>query len=487
MYLSELAESAKKYLIEVIGDCEIEALSQDSREKTHKALFFCIKGQRFDSHEFAEMAVQNGCAALVVNRHLKNIDVPQIVVSDSRGAMALIAAAFYGNPADKMRMVGITGTKGKTTTSYIVKSILDAAGIPNGLIGTTGSIVGNVKTQGKLTTPDPLDLHKTLADMLSKGVKVVCMEVSAHAIDMKRMEGITFEAACYTNFSQDHLDYFDSMEEYFNTKKSFMLSKQVKNAAINVDDESSHEIIEQIKVPYSTYGISGNSDIFARDIEISENGVHFNLSLWNEQWYPITCHMMGMFNIYNCLAATAICLILGIDPLNIVQGIKNISNVPGRAEVLETNTDYKVILDYSHTSAALENILKTVRGFTRKRLIVLFGCGGDRDHLKRPIMGKVAGELADFTIITSDNPRTEDPDKIISEIEKGIKRTKGEYIVIENRHEAIEYALNMAKEGDTVILAGKGDETYQEIHGHKYPFNEKSIVAELLYSKRKQA
>ncbi|MDO5022653.1 MAG: UDP-N-acetylmuramoyl-L-alanyl-D-glutamate--2,6-diaminopimelate ligase [Eubacteriales bacterium] len=486
MYLSKLAESAKKYLIEITGDCEVESLSQDSREATNKGLFFCIKGQRFDSHDFAQMAIQNGCVALVVNRVLKDIDVPQVVVSDSRGAMALMAAAFYDNPADKMRMVGITGTKGKTTTSYIVKSILDAAGIPNGLIGTTGSLVGDIKRQGGLTTPDPIDLHKTLADMYAAGVEAVCMEVSAHAIDMKRLEGITFEAACYTNFSQDHLDYFNSMEEYYNAKKSFMLSSQVKNAAINVDDDSSFEIIKQIKVPHSTYGISGNSDIFARDIEISENGVQFNLSLWNEQWYPITLHMMGMFNVYNCLAASALCLILGIEPNNIVQGIKNIRNVPGRAEVLETNTAYKVILDYSHSPAALENILKTVRSFARKKIILLFGCGGDRDHAKRPIMGKIAGEMADFTVLTSDNPRTEDPNKIISEIESGIKKTTGEYTVIENRHNAIEYALDAAKEGDIVILAGKGDETYQEIHGKKYPFNEKSIVAELLYSKRKR-
>ena len=484
MLLSILADAAKEYLIDINGECQINALSQDSREKKEGALFFCVRGSRFDAHDFAEDAIKNGAVALVVERKLEHINVPQVIVSDVRAAMGLMASKFFGDPASKLKIVGITGTKGKTTTSYFVKSILDAAGIKNGVIGTTGSIVGDEKLEAKLTTPDPIDLHRMLSYMFKMGAEVVCMEVSAHAIDMKRITGIQFEAACYTNFSQDHLDYFDNMQTYFDTKKRFITSEQVKNLAINADDKSSDTIMSELKVPFSSYGISANADIFARDIEINDEGVSFMLSLWNEQWYPVHINMMGTFNVYNSLAATAISLILGIKPEFIVKGIENVRVVPGRAEVLETSTPYKVILDYSHSPAALENILRAVKSFTKHNLILLFGCGGDRDHQKRPIMGNIAGKLADFTIITSDNPRTEEPMKIIREIEDGIKSTEGKYVLIENRREAIRYALDISKEGDVVILAGKGDETYQEIQGQKHYFNEKNIVSEILYEKK---
>lgn len=484
MLLSILAEAAKEYFIDIDGDCQIKALSQDSREKNDDALFFCVRGSRFDAHDFAEDAVKNGAVALVVEKKLTNINVPQVLVSDVRAAMGLMASKFFGNPASKLKIVGITGTKGKTTTSYFIKSILDAAGIKNGVIGTTGGIVGDEKIEAKLTTPDPIDLHRMLSYMLQMGAEVVCMEVSAHAIDMKRVMGVQFEAACYTNLSQDHLDYFDDMQSYFEAKKRFIISEQVKNLAINADDETSEAIMAELRIPYSSYGISANADIFARDIEINDEGVSFALSLWNEQWYPVHINMMGTFNVYNSLAATAISLILGIKPEFIVKGIESVRVVPGRAEVLETSTPYKVIVDYSHSPAALENILRTVKSFTKHKLILLFGCGGDRDHQKRPIMGSIAGKFADFTIITSDNPRTEEPMKIISEIEEGIKSTDGKYILIENRREAIRHALDISQEGDVVILAGKGDETYQEIQGQKYLFNEKNIVSEILYEKK---
>ncbi|HHU01610.1 MAG TPA: UDP-N-acetylmuramoyl-L-alanyl-D-glutamate--2,6-diaminopimelate ligase [Christensenellaceae bacterium] len=484
MLLSILAEAAKEYFIDIDGDCQIKALSQDSREKNDDALFFCVRGSRFDAHDFAEDAVKNGAVALVVEKKLTNINVPQVLVSDVRAAMGLMASKFFGNPASKLKLVGITGTKGKTTTSYFIKSILDAAGIKNGVIGTTGGIVGDEKIEAKLTTPDPIDLHRMLSYMLQMGAEVVCMEVSAHAIDMKRVMGVQFEAACYTNLSQDHLDYFDDMQSYFEAKKRFIISEQVKNLAINADDETSEAIMAELRIPYSSYGISANADIFARDIEINDEGVSFALSLWNEQWYPVHINMMGTFNVYNSLAATAISLIPGIKPEFIVKGIESVRVVPGRAEVLETSTPYKVIVDYSHSPAALENILRTVKSFTKHKLILLFGCGGDRDHQKRPIMGSIAGKFADFTIITSDNPRTEEPMKIISEIEEGIKSTDGKYILIENRSEAIRHALDISQEGDVVILAGKGDETYQEIQGQKYLFNEKNIVSEILYEKK---
>ena len=306
------------------------------------------------------------------------------------------------------------------------------------------------------------------------------MEVSAHAINMNRLEGLQFEAGCYLNLSQDHLDYFGNMDHYFETKKSFLTSGMVKNAAVNVDDDRAADVIKDLAIPYSTFGICTNADIFARDIEISEKGVTFQLALWNEHLYPVHLKMMGMFNVYNALAACGLALIMGVEPQVICRALEGVKSVPGRAEVLDTHTPYMVILDYSHSPDALENILKTAKGFARGRVIVLFGCGGDRDYMKRPQMGTIAGRLADYSILTSDNPRSEEPMAIIRSIEEGIRKTQGSYEIMEDRRAAISKALDMAQDGDVVILAGKGHETYQEISGVKRPFDEKQIVRELL-------
>ena len=480
MKLSQLAKEAAPFFVSLSGDCEINSLSQDSRLKTDKGLFFCIAGARLDSHEFAGQAVERGAVALAVTRLLPDISVPQLVVSNDRAAMALIAAAFYGHPARTLRMIGITGTKGKTTTSYYAKAIMEHAGYLCGLIGTTGNMIGSRWMKSTLTTPDPIDLNRTLRDMLDEGVQVVCMELSAHAIDMHRLEGIQFEAAAYLNLSQDHLDYFGSMDRYFEAKKSLFMHGAVRNAAINADEDTSSSIIADLSIPHSSFGICTNADIFAKGIEISENGVDFQLSLWNEHVYPVHLQLMGMFNVYNALAATALGLIMGVEPGVISRALESVRIVPGRAEVLDTHTSYKVILDYSHSPDALKNILSTTREFTKNRIIIVFGCGGDRDQGKRPQMGEIAGRMADYSILTSDNPRNEDPLNILRMVEQGIKQTKGAYEVIENRRDAIQKALQIAREGDLVILAGKGDETYQEIRGVKRPFDEKQIVRELL-------
>lgn len=480
MRLSQLAKEAAPFFVSLSGDCEISSLSQDSRLKTDKGLFFCISGARLDSHEYAGQAIDNGAVALAVTRPLPGISVPQLVVSNDRAAMALIAAAFYGHPARGLRMIGITGTKGKTTTSYFAKAIMEHAGYLCGLIGTTGNMIGSRWMKSTLTTPDPIDLNRTLRDMLDEGVQVVCMELSAHAIDMHRLEGIQFEAAAYLNLSQDHLDYFGSMDRYFEAKKSLFMHGAVRNAAINADEDTSASIIADLSIPHSSFGICTNADIFAKGIEISENGVDFQLSLWNDHVYPVHLQLMGMFNVYNALAATALGLIMGVEPGVISRALESVRRVPGRAEVLDTHTPYKVILDYSHSPDALKNILSTTREFTKNRIIIVFGCGGDRDQGKRPQMGEIAGRMADYTILTSDNPRNEDPLNILRMVEQGIKQTMGAYEVIENRRDAIQKALGIAMEGDLVILAGKGDETYQEIRGVKRPFDEKQIVRELL-------
>ena len=462
---------------------EIEHLITDSREQTADGLFFCIPGARVDAHDFAPQAIANGCTALVVERFL-DLPVPQIRVENVRVAMAHMAAAFYGHPARKLRMVGISGTKGKTTTSFLLKAVMEKAGFVTGLIGTTGNMIGEKRIKSNLTTPDPIDLHRCLRQMVDEGVEVVVMEVSAHAVDMHRLDSITYEAACYTNLSQDHLDYFGTMENYFQTKKDFFMHGAVLNAALNEDDETSDRIIDDISIPYLTYGISSEADVFARDIEISEDGVSFSILLRGVEDMQINLQLTGMFNVYNALAAASLAMIMGIQNSDIKAGLESLQNVPGRVEMLDTRTPYKVILDYSHSPDALENILSTVRTFTRNRLIVLFGCGGDRDQGKRPIMGEIAGRLADYSILTSDNPRTEDPIAILEAIEAGAKNVGGSYTVIENRREAIRYALNMGKDGDVIILAGKGHETYQEIMGVRKPFDEKVVVAELLAEMR---
>jgi len=468
-------------------DIPIEDLSLNSRDITHNGLFFCISGARVDAHDFAPQAIENGCVALVVSRFIDDLDVPQIKVGNVRSAMAYISSAYFGYPSKALRLIGISGTKGKTTTTYLLKSILEEAGYKVGLIGTTGNMIGNRYIKSVLTTPDSIDLHRTFRDMVDEGVQIVCMEVSAHAIDMHRIDGLFFEAACYTNLSQDHLDYFHTMEQYFLAKKKFFTTNFALNVSLNLDEETSKDILADLTVPYLTYGIRMNSDLYARDIEITENGIHFLIQLRNIETIEVSMQMTGMFNVYNALAAASVAMIFGVDISAIRDGLHNVKSVPGRIELLDLPLPFKVILDYSHSPDALENILTTVRTFTKNRLIVLFGCGGDRDQGKRPIMGEIGGRLADFSILTSDNPRTEDPDVILEAIEEGMKPTSGKYIVIENRREAIRYALDMAQEGDIVILAGKGHETYQDIMGVKRLFDEKVVVKELIDEKQRKA
>ena len=480
MLLRKLTENMP-YLTETQGNMDTEILSvcSNSREKVDKGLFFCIPGARFDAHDYAPQAVANGCVALVVD-HYVDVDVPQVKVSNVRAAMSRMAAAFYGHPAQEMRFVGVTGTKGKTTTTYMIKSILEQAGLKCGLVGTTGNMIGEKRIASNYTTPDPIDLQRDLRQMADEGVQAVIMEVSAHAIDMFRLDGMVFEVGAYTNLSQDHLDYFGTMQKYFECKKEFFTRGMVKNAVLNVDEETSADILRDIETPHLTFGIAAAADLFARDIEITEDGVSFDVKLQGMHALPINLRMTGMFNVYNAIAAASCAMVMGISADDIKAGLEKIENVPGRIEMLPTGTPYRGILDYAHAPDALDNILKTCRTFTKGRLIALFGCGGDRDKGKRPIMGRIGGELADLCILTSDNPRTEDPMAILKAIEEGIQETACPYVVIENRREAIRHALEIGKAGDVIALCGKGNENYQEINGVKHPFDEKVVVAELL-------
>ena len=460
-------------------DVEIASLCVDSRKAAQGALFFCTPGLQVDAHKFAPQAVEKGAVALVVQRRL-DVDVPQVLVEDVRTALSYMAAEYFGNPAEKLMMIGITGTKGKTTTSFLVKSILEAAGIKTGLIGTVCSMIGEETIPNRLTTPDPVETQTLLRRMVDAGMQCVIMEVSAHALDMHRLAGVKFKVGAFSNFSQDHLDYFPDMDAYFAAKMRLMDPAVCETIVYNVDDERVGAAVRKLDCPKLRIGIRESSDVYANDIEIGERGCSF-LMTWHKRFRTtISLHLAGIFNVYNALMAAGIAICAGVGPESIRQGLENVYAVPGRIELLDTGTPYRVILDYAHSPDSLENVLKAVRQTARGRMIALFGCGGDRDKAKRPMMGEIGGKLADFCILTSDNPRGEDPMVILDAIEAGIKPTGCEYTVIENRREAIRYALTHAEPGDVVVLAGKGHETYQEIKGVRHPFDEKVVVRELL-------
>ena len=478
MKLRELA-AGLPFPYEITGDenTEISDVCTDTRRLTKGSLFVCVKGLKTDSHLLTAQAEQAGAAALVTERRLDTA-LPQILVKSTREALSYLAATFYGYPARELKLIGITGTKGKTTTSFLLKSILEAAGHKTGLIGTVCVLIGDKEYEAGLTTPDPIEFQKILSRMREAGMEYVIMEVSAHALDMHRIDGTRFEAAAFTNLSQDHLDYFGTMEKYLEAKLKIipMTDKMV----VNVDDATVRKAVEALGVKYFPVGIREKANTYAKGIDVTETGVHFLLTFHKRFKEEINLRLSGIFNVYNAMTAAALADACGISPKHIKDGLEAISNVPGRVELLDTHTPYRVILDYAHSPDALENVLKSLRQSTKRKLIAVFGCGGGRDKTKRPIMGEIGGRLADYSIVTSDNPRDEDPMEIIYAIEAGISKVTQNYEIIENRREAIRRALTMAQSGDTVVLAGKGHETYQEIKGVKHPFDEKEIVRELL-------
>ena len=477
MKLNKLLERVPD--VRVFGDIETDIidLCTDSRKAKQGSLFFCIPGLHSDAHDFAPQAVKAGAVALIVERQLE-IDVPQVLVKNVRLALSYIAAAFYGYPADRLKIIGITGTKGKTTTSYMLKHILEAAGCKVGLIGTVCILIGDREIETEKTTPDPQEFQEILSEMEASNVDYVVMEVSAHALDMHRLAGIRFVTAGFTNLSQDHLDYFGDMQTYLAAK--LLIGGMTDELCVNADDETVCDALEKTGVNYTRVGIREKALVYARNIDIIEGGIEFELYLHRRTNCKVNMSMTGIFNVYNALMAAALADKAGISIDDIRKGLESVKSVPGRVELLDTHTPYNVILDYAHSPNALENILETLRQNTKKRLISVFGCGGGRDKLKRPIMGEIGTRLSDIAVITSDNPRNEEPMTIINEIVAGIKDTNAVYTVIENRREAIRYALKTAEAGDVVVLAGKGHETYQEINGVKHPFDEKIIVSELL-------
>ena len=480
MKLSELINGVN--ILEKISynDVEIKDVITDSNAITRGSLFVCYKGINFDGHNFVRQAENYGAAAIVTEKRLDSV-LPQIVVKDGRVAISVIAANFYGHAERKMRFIGVTGTNGKTTTAHLITSILVKSGIKCGLIGTLGVFYGGKFMESSLTTPDPLEFHRILADMQKNSVEAVVMEVSAHAAALKKLYGVPFEIAVFTNLSQDHLDFFETMENYKNAKLSFLKENVKKYVVTNSDDPVGREIAELKGVKTVTYGVDEPSDVFAIDLKESRSSVAFVMNLF-DRIYDVKLNIYGKFNVYNALAAATAAALYGVNTDDVAEGLELVKGIDGRLQCVYDG-DFCVYLDYAHTPDGLEKSLSALKEHTENRLICVFGCGGNRDKEKRPLMGNISGRLADFTVLTTDNPRFEDAMDIIWQIEKGILETEGEYIIIQERKDAIKYALNLAQKGDIVLIAGKGGEKYQEVFGIKRVYNDKDTVEEVMRSR----
>ena len=451
---------------------EINELTASSKNKTDNGLYFCLVGT-LDGHDFAAEAVRNGAVAIVAERKL-DLDVPQIIVGDCRAAMTEAAAAFFGHPERKLKLIGITGTNGKTTTSFIIKSILECYKKNVAVIGTNGIYYKDREYPSVLTTPDPIDLFGTFATLAGEGAEYVVMEVSAHAAALKKLYGLHFEAAAFTNLTQDHLDFFGDMERYFAAKESFLLGDNGR-VIINADDSYGLKLLSKIKNAIS-YGYNNPSDVFGINLMMSEHGLSYILNLMDEI-INVKFSLPGRFNMYNTMCAAAVCYSIGVPAGIIEEGIKRVRKVDGRFNIINT-TSCSIIIDFAHTDDGLTNVLSAIKEFSHGKIITVFGCGGNRDKLKRAKMGKAAATLSDFVVITSDNPRLEPPMDIIREAEQGVGDCP--HTLIEERKEAIRFAVRNAGKNDIVLIAGKGAEKYQDVGGVKIPYSDEEFVMQLV-------
>lgn len=474
MLLKELLENVK--IKQIIGseNIDISAITIDSKKVQKNNFFICLKGENFDGHECVCEAEKFGAVAVIVERKL-DTDLTQIIVDDARAAMSKLAANFYDNPSKNMKIVGVTGTNGKTTVTHIIKHILESSGKKVGLIGTLGVFFGKTFYEPTLTTPDPIELHKILKEMYDYGIDYVVMEVSAHAIDLKKIDDIRFEVGVFTNLTQDHLDYFKDMQTYKSVKTSFFENSRCKYSVINSDDEVGRQLISNIYSDCLSYGIDNPSDVFAINIKEKISGATFVMNLFDSV-YKINSKLIGKFNVSNMLAAAVTAGILGINQKIIANAISEFTGVDGRLEKVVSDSGINVFIDYAHTPDGLKNSLNALKNVTDGNLFCVFGCGGNRDDTKRPLMGEISGNIADFSVITSDNPRYEEPMDIIRQIESGILKVTKEYVIVQKREKAIEYALKKLKNGDTMLVAGKGAEKFQEILGIKHNYNDKDFI-----------
>ena len=459
-------------------DFDIEEISDDSREIYKRCLFFAIKGNNKDGNKYIDEVIERGAVAIVTETP-SDAKVCQIIVKDTRLALAQMASNFYKPKGKRVKVIGVVGTNGKTTTSFMLKSILTKAGYVTGVIGTLGAYYLKAEVAPELTTPNAIGFYELLFNMANAGVEYVVVELSAHAIEQKRLGNLKFECLIFTNCTQDHLDYFKDFNAYEKTKMSVFNDKNCRFAVVNSDDLTGQKILRENKVRIFSYAIENPSDVFAINVNNNINGVSFVINAFDEI-DNFNYASAGLFNVYNALAASTCASVLGISTSVIKEGLETIKCVPGRMEFVENFNGANVIIDYAHTPDGLENLLKTVKEITAQKVVLVFGCGGNRDKEKRPIMGEIAGKYADFTVITSDNPRYEEPYLIISEIEKGLRKSSLSYITIQNRKMAIGYALTKLKSGDTLVVAGKGAEEYQEIMGVKSRFSDREEIKDCI-------
>lgn len=456
----------------------VRGLCYRSDEAAPGSLFFCVPGERLDGHDFAAEAVRRGAVALVAERPLP-LAVAQVVVPSVRGSMGPISAAFHGRPSERVELVGVTGTSGKTTTTYLLEAVFRAAGWRPGVIGTTGVRIAGSPVPLERTTPEAPDLHRLLARMVDEGVEAVAMEVSSHGLDQHRVGGARFGVAVFTNLTQDHLDYHASMEDYLGAKAKLFTPAMSDRAVVNHDSAEGRGLAGRI--PTITFGIDAGADLRAADVEATAEGISFRV-----EGVRVRSPLRGLFNVENCLAAMATARTLGLDLGLAASAIGAVRGVPGRVEAVEAGQDFLVLVDYAHKPDGIEKVLRTARGLTTGRVIVVMGCGGDRDRTKRPLMGRAATANADLSVITSDNPRSEDPLAILAEIVPGAREGGGEYVVEADRRAAIRLAVSTAGPGDVVVVAGKGHEPYQELADRTIPFDDRTVAAEELRSLSKE-
>jgi UDP-N-acetylmuramoyl-L-alanyl-D-glutamate--2,6-diaminopimelate ligase len=467
---------------------EIADLAYDSRKVGPGALFFCVRGRAQDGHAHAGDAVRAGAAALVVEEPVSlpaGLSAPQLVAGDSRAAMGKLAAPFFGYPSREVAVAGVTGTNGKTTTAYLLESIFRANGEAAGLIGTVETRVAGEVTPAARTTPEAVDIQRMLRRMAGAGVTKCALEVTSIGIESGRVEGVEFEVALFTNLTHDHLDYHRTMEDYYAAKKRLFTSPGPRAAVVNVDDPFGRRLVDELPYTVLRYGLTAEADVVALEVMQERRGSSFR-AVGCGLDLPLKVSIPGMFNVSNALGAASAAVKMGVPHEAIAEGIAGLASVPGRFEPVDEGQDYLVVVDYAHTPDALANVLAAARELTDRRVITVFGCGGDRDRAKRPAMGEAAGRLADLVVATSDNPRSEDPAAILQEIEKGLVAAPPAegYKVVADRTEGIAEALRSARPGDVVVIAGKGHETGQDVGGTVHPFDDRLVAADILRGMR---
>ncbi len=477
MKLKEVLRDIPVLELRASPELEITDVCYDSRKVGPGALFVAVRGYETDGHKYIPSALERGAAA-VVCEEIPEAEGAFVRVENSRKALGLLSANLLDRPAEKLKIVGVTGTNGKTTTTHLIRSILETcAGAPVGLIGTNRNITGKGEYDAVNTTPESRDLQGLFREMVDAGCRYGVMEVSSHALSLDRVEGVPFPVGCFTNLSQDHLDFYGTMDAYLEAK--LLLFDRCGVAAVNLDDPAASRVLERAGDRALTFGLSPEAELRAEDIRLLPDRVEFTAVRGNDR-APALLHIPGRFSVYNALAALACCLGLGLKLEPAAAALADCKPVKGRMEVVPTGRDYTVLIDYAVTPDALDNMIRTVRDTAAGRVGVLFGCGGDRDRTKRPKMGRVVAELADYMIITSDNPRTEDPEAIIADILPGLEGLDTPRVVIPDRREAIRWGLEHAQTGDTLVLTGKGHETYQIVGKTKYHMDEREIIAEVL-------